>query len=682
MLAYREKLALLLGGTSEGAAKGWETRKHGGTPAPTAPAPAARAAGQAVRPVVRAAAAAYRSPRPAARPAPRPVARPAAPDYGYGFRHGTKTPKGLGFFGPLQRPDGGVMTEFSVGVNINGREMEVPTFVPTLTAEEVTTLLTLPDGQPIPPSIIKKAHQHAVQRVAQGLDPFAQPGEQTATHPELQRAPVPTPRVPAPARAATTTRTLPARTVAPAPSARALPARILPVKKLHALLLDKDEHGYGSYPRGEGARFFDRNPRLSHYRSVPIVRSEHAGGGRHPEAEARNGKVYLYPKFDALSPEAQDHVIAHEIGHLVLDKHGLSALVKDAAAMGIDVWDTPSLPFGQSNSHEAFADAFASLHTTNDVATRYPKWARLVEQVAKQHKPTHLSRYREFLAALSVEWEEAQHPRGEGGRFIEGEGSDEGRAVVQIGTKPDGGKLNVFALEPLPKEAAKAVFPHQDPAEIVAAMVEHIPGDLTVGMQVVHRIYGNLPAVEVTAEGQGEMKGLKIQRTFIRDHDGTLRVFHDKFEVPKSAQGHDLAKQVIEDSLKQYRALGVQRIDTYANLEMGGYAWAKFGFKASNPGKMASRLHAMLTTPQQKEIADRLPVVNDRERADLLGIIDRHKNDPKLPWHVAAAVTADGRQVGKSLLTTTVGWDGTLDLHDTEAVSRMERYIAQRKPRK
>lgn len=89
------------------------------------------------------------------------------------------SPKGKGFLGVLQRPDGGVMTEYSVGVNIGGKEVDIPTLVPTLTKGEVQTLLSIKDNEKIPDGIMKKAVAYAKQRTAQGKPVFAQEGEQT-----------------------------------------------------------------------------------------------------------------------------------------------------------------------------------------------------------------------------------------------------------------------------------------------------------------------------------------------------------------------------------------------------------------------------------------------------------------------------------------------------------------------
>jgi len=80
------------------------------------------------------------------------------------------SPKGPGFMGTLQRPDGSVSTELSIGVNLDGKETEIPSLVPTLTKQETNHLLS--GGQPTP-EIVQKAVQHARQRISLGKSPFA-----------------------------------------------------------------------------------------------------------------------------------------------------------------------------------------------------------------------------------------------------------------------------------------------------------------------------------------------------------------------------------------------------------------------------------------------------------------------------------------------------------------------------
>ena len=87
-----------------------------------------------------------------------------------------------GYLGPVEnKVQGGTMTEVSVGMEINGKEMEVPTMVPTLTKKEIEALANMQlegNAKNIPESIIIKAKQHALQRIAKGLSPFYQDGEE------------------------------------------------------------------------------------------------------------------------------------------------------------------------------------------------------------------------------------------------------------------------------------------------------------------------------------------------------------------------------------------------------------------------------------------------------------------------------------------------------------------------
>jgi len=100
-------------------------------------------------------------------------------EYGFGpDNYGLLTrAKGQGYWGPLQTASGQIMTELSIGVPIFGQEMEIPTLVPTLTSQQIQTLLALPEGQPIPNDIVRAAAKHAEMRVQQGKSPFAQPDD-------------------------------------------------------------------------------------------------------------------------------------------------------------------------------------------------------------------------------------------------------------------------------------------------------------------------------------------------------------------------------------------------------------------------------------------------------------------------------------------------------------------------
>jgi hypothetical protein len=90
------------------------------------------------------------------------------------------TAKGEGFLGVFRTPTGQVMSEFSIADSEDPRlkGKDYPTLVPTLTPEEVQTLVNLPEGAPVPESIKQKAEAHALARIEKGEPVFAQPGEQ------------------------------------------------------------------------------------------------------------------------------------------------------------------------------------------------------------------------------------------------------------------------------------------------------------------------------------------------------------------------------------------------------------------------------------------------------------------------------------------------------------------------
>lgn len=92
------------------------------------------------------------------------------------------TKKGLGYFGeiPITFPNGdtGVATEYSTqsqAVKVDGKMIDFPTLVPTLTPDEVRMMATdiIPNRKPIPETIMQKAIAHARKRLAAGQSVYA-----------------------------------------------------------------------------------------------------------------------------------------------------------------------------------------------------------------------------------------------------------------------------------------------------------------------------------------------------------------------------------------------------------------------------------------------------------------------------------------------------------------------------
>lgn len=122
------------------------------------------------------------------------ASQPEAASYG---ERADGTPKGKGYFGELKRPDGNVSTEISIGVQLGGKETEIPALVPTLSRQEVNYLLA---GNKPTPEIVQKAVDHAKSRMAEGKSPFADDGEQqrARTNPDDFFGAPPAPKAPEP----------------------------------------------------------------------------------------------------------------------------------------------------------------------------------------------------------------------------------------------------------------------------------------------------------------------------------------------------------------------------------------------------------------------------------------------------------------------------------------------------
>ncbi len=96
------------------------------------------------------------------------------PQYGQFGKRPDGSEKGSGYLGVLKAENGDYVTEYSIGVQVDGEEVDIPSLVPTLTRAEVKSVLS---GK-VTPAIQKKAKAFAESRISQGLPIFAQEGEQ------------------------------------------------------------------------------------------------------------------------------------------------------------------------------------------------------------------------------------------------------------------------------------------------------------------------------------------------------------------------------------------------------------------------------------------------------------------------------------------------------------------------
>lgn len=105
--------------------------------------------------------------------------------------------KTRGFLGAIPVGDG-VATEYSIGITDNGREVDIPTLVPTLQPDQLRRLLqSIETGGPLDDDVVQAAVDFYQQRKAAQLPAFAGPFEaDTTRYPTVPRVPTIGPNYP------------------------------------------------------------------------------------------------------------------------------------------------------------------------------------------------------------------------------------------------------------------------------------------------------------------------------------------------------------------------------------------------------------------------------------------------------------------------------------------------------
>lgn len=105
---------------------------------------------------------------------------------------------------------------------------------------------------------------------------------------------------------------------------------------------------------------------------------------------------------------------------------------------------------------------------------------------------------------------------------------------------------------------------------------------------------------------------------------------HVSFQLHRSEQGKGFGSEYYQHAEKEYMKIGTKRITLTANMDVGGYAWARMGFDFSN-AKEAS-------------------VNKDAYDMQWESAYDTKPPHAAKPWEIASAVGPDGKKMGKDVL--------------------------------
>ena len=183
-------------------------------------------------------------------------------------------------------------------------------------------------------------------------------------------------------------------------------------------------------------------------------------------------------------------------------------------------------------------------------------------------------------------------------------------------------------------------------ADYLKRMVRDLPGPIDMAMDT------RVGDVRVAFHGSDWF----ARRTFSR-WGNELRVSHDYFTIEPGGQGAGLATTLLANSVDAYRSLRVSQVAVHADIDVGGYAWAKFGFV---PGDAS-------WDDLRHSLREGLWRVDDpAARQRIAQLLD--DDDPRAIWELSDS------QAGKTLLLGS-DWHGALDLDDPLAMARFMAYI-------
>jgi hypothetical protein len=154
--------------------------------------------------------------------------------------------------------------------------------------------------------------------------------------------------------------------------------------------------------------------------------------------------------------------------------------------------------------------------------------------------------------------------------------------------------------------------------------------------------------------------------------------YHSLLEVNDKTRGGGFVKQMTANQIDLYRKMGIERVEMLANIDVGGYAWAKYGW-LPDPMDWGNTAWAL---------RDRLRRLAPDLDKDTLAVVQAHLNDhdPHAIWDLSDIKNPWQHQdwdpkintVGKAMLSGN-NWHGTLLLNDEQQMARFNDYVSQGK---
>lgn len=161
---------------------------------------------------------------------------------------------------------------------------------------------------------------------------------------------------------------------------------------------------------------------------------------------------------------------------------------------------------------------------------------------------------------------------------------------------------------------------------------------------------------------------------------GEPYAYHGFLQIPRDKQGSDIAKNLLKNQFDLYQKMGLGYVKLNANIDVGSYAWAKYGFLPATDQEWGELSARMFNTIQDmarsggipKEISDDLLTI--LERKDRQALWDFVDYPAKIPIGIYGSTIKRQLKWSQALMMNR-SWSGKFDLKNPEQMERFNAYI-------
>jgi hypothetical protein len=241
----------------------------------------------------------------------------------------------------------------------------------------------------------------------------------------------------------------------------------------------------------------------------------------------------------------------------------------------------------------------------------------------------------------------------------------------------------------LPDKASKLpkVVPSGEPADIDSESVRGLAGEMTAsfrkhfGADAVVTTEVNLDAKRVRIYAKA--RGSTVDR--VLDFDDDI-VNHAYFKIAEESRGTGVAVETINEQVQLYKQMGFSRVKVHANIDVGGYVWARYGWVPNEDSwsDLAADARGKIIALIRDRDEGIVTVTGSQSLEQMLE--HARSYNPRSMWTLADTDIVVKTQGGTEFalgydLFGSSDWSGTLDLRDPETLTRFDNYVAGKRRR-